>query len=240
MFLRLITLFRRSGGLKLYFVGVALGYLMGAAICFSPSAAVAPSETPIGLSSLEFRQMALMPFLKGQFESPPGHEDKPLSQPLTKIIIDRPNLRDDADQELTRLVAETLKIRFRERLIPVEESKRAYDEIGKDGSLDTPRKLAKALGEKLQAELVVVGSVWRYRERGEVPDAPASVAFEVYLVEVASGKRLWRGKFDRTQRMLSEDVLGGLKQMKMGVRWFTADELARYGVKEIFDRFPLR
>jgi hypothetical protein len=73
-----------------------------------------------------------------------------------------------------------------------------------------------------------------------VPEAPASVAFEVYLMETASGNRLWRRTFDGTQQNLSDDVFRGLKQMKkMGVRRLSADELARHGVKEVFKKFPL-
>jgi hypothetical protein len=70
-----------------------------------------------------------------------------------------------------------------------------------------------------------------------MPDAPSSVAFEIYLVEAATGKRLWREKFDETQKTLSEDVIRGFKQLKMGARWLTADELARYGVREILKKF---
>ena len=95
----------------------------------------------------------------------------------------------------------------------------------------------------MQADIVLVGTVWRFREKGtviETPDSPASVAFAVYLVEVVSGKRLWRGAFDGTQKTLSEDVLGGLKQINMGLRWLSGNELARYGVKNVFLKFPLR
>ena len=90
---------------------------------------------------------------------------------------------------------------------------------------------------------MLVGTVWRFREKGtdiEIPDSPASVAFAVYLVDVVSGKRLWRDAFDGTQKTLSEDVLGGLRQIKMGLRWLSANELARYGVKNVFMKFPLR
>ncbi|MDY6912673.1 MAG: nucleoid-structuring protein H-NS, partial [Chloroflexota bacterium] len=62
---------------------------------------------------------------------------------------------------------------------------------------------------------------------------------EIYLVEVATGKRLWRGKFDETQKTLSKDVIRGFKQLKMGARWLTADELARYGVKKVLKDFPI-
>jgi hypothetical protein len=184
-----------------------------------------------------------MPFLKGKFESPNGQVDKPLSQPLSQIVFDPNNLRDDADQVLTGLVADSLNTRFQEKLVPMEPAQRVFDEISKKDAFDTPRKLAKALGEKLQAELVVVGSAWRYREGGaikDMPDSPASVAFEIYLVEVATGQRLWKEKFDGTQKMLSEDVIRGLKQMKMGVRWLTADELARYGVESVLKKAPIR
>lgn len=205
-------------------------------------AAAPSSEATVDSFSAEFRQMALMPFLKGKFETPNGQVDKPLSQPLSQILFDRQNLRADGDQVLTRIAADTLRIRFEEKLIPSDKAQSVFDEISRNDTFDTPRKLAQALGDRLQAELVVVGSVWRYRDRGvikEIPDSPASVAFEVYLVEVATGKRLWRGKFDGTQKTLSEDVIRGLKQIRMGARWLTADELARYGVKEVFKKFPI-
>ena len=242
MSLRRIKHFKSSEGFRLRSVVTALVFLGCTWVIFEIPATAATNETQIDLSAMKFRQIALMPFFKGKFESPNSQVDKPLSQPLSQIVFGQYNLRDNADQVLTRLVADILKTRFKEKLIPTEQAQPAFDEISKNDTFDTPRKLAKALGEKLQAELVVVGSVWRYRDGGaikEIPDAPASVAFELYLVEVATGKRLWRGKFDGTQKILSEDVIRGLKQMKMGVRWLTADELARYGVREVFKKYPL-
>ena len=243
MVLRLRKFFGPAGGSILRSVRTAL-MVLGCMCVFCEIPALATTdETQTDVSSAQFRQIALMPFLKGKFESPNGQVDKPLSQPLSQIVFDRGNLRDDADQVLTRLVADSLKTRFKEKLIPTEQAQPVFDEISKRDTFDTPRKLAKAFGEKLQAELVVVGSVWRYRDRGaikDMPDSPASVAFQIYLVEVATGKRLWKEKFDGTQKMLSEDVIRGLKQMKMGARWLTADELARYGVREVLRKFPIR
>ena len=218
-------------------------FLMCVFILLEIPAAATSDEATVDIFSAEFRQIALMPFLKGKFESPNGQVDKPLSQPLSKILFDRQNLRADGDQVLTRIVADALKTRFEEKLIPIDKAQSVFDEISKNDTFDTPRKLAQALGDRLHAEFVVVGSVWHYRDRGaikEIPDSPASVAFEVYLVEVATGKRLWRGKFDGTQKTLSEDVIRGLKQIRMGARWLTADELAGYGVKEVFKKFPIR
>ena len=199
------------------------------------------SSENIDLSTLEFKRIAIMPFLAGKLESPEKLIEKPLSQPLKQLNIDTANLAEGAEHVMTRLVNDVLKFRFEDKMVSMEESAAVYADVIRDQTLDTPRKLAKKFGENLQADLVLVGAVWRFREKGtveEMPDSPASVAFSVYLMEVAGGKRLWRNSFDGNQKTLSEDVLGGLKQIKMGLRWLSVNELARYGVKSVFRTFP--
>ena len=195
------------------------------------------------LSTFEFKRIAVMPFLVGKLESPEQPLEKPLSQPLEQLHMNAANLAEGADQILTRRVNDVLQLRFADQLVSMEDAAAGYAEAIRDQTLDTPRKLAKKFGENVHADLVVIGTIWRFREKGTVkenPDSPASVAFSVYLMEVASGKRLWRNGFDGTQKILSEDVLGGLKQIKMGLRWLSVNELARYGVKNVFRKFPLR
>ena len=243
MILQLKRFARPTGESKFRLVGTML--IFGCmCVLYAIAAAETTDETHIlPLSAMELRRIALMPFLKGQFESPDGLVDKPLSQPLSRIVLERQYLRDDANQVLTRIVADSLRIRFGEKLIHVKQAMSVFEQISEDHTLDTPRKLAKVFGDRLQTELVVVGSVWRFRDRDSVKDMPevsASVAFEIYLVEVATGNRLWRRKFDETQKTVSEDVIRGIKQLKMGARWLTADELARYGVREVFKKFPIR
>jgi hypothetical protein len=195
------------------------------------------------LSTLQFKRIAVMPFLIGKLESPEQPVEKPLSQPLEHLHMNAANLAEGADQIMTRLVNDALQLRFADQVVSLEDAAAGYAEATRDQTLDTPRKLAKKFGENLHADLVVIGTIWRFREKGTVkenPDSPASVAFSVYLMEVASGKRLWRNAFDGTQKTLSEDVLGGLKQIKMGLRWLSVKELAHYGVKNVFRKFPLR
>lgn len=201
------------------------------------------SSESIDLSTIQFKRIAVMPFLVGKLESPDKPVEKPLSQPLIQLSFDTVNLVEGADQIMTRLVNDMLKIRFMDQMVTMEEAAAVYGDVIRDQALNTPRKLAKTFGEKLQADLVVVGTIWRFREKGtvkEISDSPASIAFSVYLMEVASGKRLWRNLFDGTQKILSDDVLGGFKQIKMGPRWLSVNELARYGVKSVFRTFPLR
>jgi len=222
--------------------------LSAALILFSGNPINGSAETDRGasenadLSTLQFKRIAVMPFLVGKLESPEEPVEKPLSQPLKELNIDAAKLAEGAEQIMTRLVNDVLQIRFEGQMVLMEEAAAVYADVIRDQTLDTPRKRAKKFGENLQADLVVVGTVWRFREKGtfqEMPDSPASVAFSVYLMDVAGGKRLWRNTFDGTQKTLSEDVLGGLKQIKMGLRWLSVNELARYGVKSVFRKFPL-
>jgi hypothetical protein len=71
------------------------------------------------------------------------------------------------------------------------------------------------------------------------PERGASVAFDMYLIEVSSGRTVWKARFDETQRPLTEDIRAGKVLIKKGVKWLSADELARYGVEEVFKKFPL-
>ena len=184
----------------------------------------AKPESPVevaDLSGREWSRIAVMPFLTGRLETPDDPVEKPLSQSLQPLKMGAVNLVADADQILTRLVNNYLKVRYRDQWVPVEANAIAHAERLRDTTLDTPRKLAVAFGKDLGSDLVIVGTVWRYREKGTNlagQDSPSSVAFAVYLVDVASGKRLWRNAFDGTQKILSEDVLGGLKQVKIGLR----------------------
>ena len=225
----------------LLLLGMVLILLSGTPINGSAETDHTSSENA-DLSTLQFKRIAVMPFLAGKLESPEEPVEKPLSRPLKQLYIDAENLAEGADHFMTRLVNDALQIRLADQVVSMEEAAAVYADVIRDQMLDTLRKRAKIFGENLHADLVLVGTIWRFREKGtfqEMPDRPASVAFSVYLMEVASGKRLWRNAFDGTQKTLSEDVLGGLKQIKMGLRWLSVNELARYGVKSVFKTFPL-
>jgi hypothetical protein len=100
----------------------------------------------------------------------------------------------------------------------------------------TLEERALQLGKALQADGVIYGAVWRFRDRvGSEYGAryPASVAFQLNLIEVASGKRLWQGEFDQTQQPLSSNLLDWWMFWRAGPRWFTGAELARLGIEQL-------
>ncbi|WP_319408355.1 hypothetical protein [uncultured Desulfosarcina sp.] len=212
-------------------------------LALNPDGCDAQSQADPGrLSDLAVAQIALMPFLEGQLEPPDAPIDKPLSQSFTQLVLDSRELPKDADQVMTRIVNAALRLRVEERLIPPGRVADAYRTLLNDLSLDTPRKRAVRLGETVDAEVVMVGTVWQYREKGaliDMPDSAASVGFALYLIDVKTGVRFWRGAFNETQQALTDDVVDGIKQLGMGLRWLSAEELARYGVKSVLQNLPL-
>jgi len=197
------------------------------------------AQPQTGLMAVRVERIGVMPFLKGRHGSEIGET---LDCPLSQLYFNPERLSKDSNRSLTRYVHEALQKRHGDKVTSLEKALEAYGKISKDEAKDTLRTLAVKLGESLEANLMVAGTVWRYEERSGGPVgafSPASVAFAVFLIDVASGKILWKGNFNETQRSLSENVLDTWAFIKKGAKWLSADELARYGVREVFKKFPL-
>jgi len=96
-------------------------------------------------------------------------------------------------------------------------------------------------GRNLDADAVIVGHLYRFRERIGTQysvEIPASVAFDIHLIDVKNGRLLWSGKFDETQQSLFEDLYQIGTFLRRRGRWITAKELAVSGLEGILDTFP--
>jgi hypothetical protein len=188
---------------------------------------------------LKREKIAVMPFLVGKFG--PGLTGV-LNCPLCELTVDQDSMVPGCGETLTQYVQEALERRNEDMIIPLHRVMAEYGQLRIDEKKDTPLMLAREFGKRIGADYVVVGNVWRYRDRTGNPVAagtPASVGFAVYLIDVASGQMLWSDVFSETQRSLSENILEAKGFFEMGGKWVTADQLALYGVKEMFKRFPL-
>lgn len=99
-----------------------------------------------------------------------------------------------------------------------------------------PVAAAKLSATSFAASGVLLGRVMRYREReGGAGGAtrPASVALEISLHEVPSGRRLWVGRFDETQPSITANVFRARQYPHSGTRWLSASEMARWAADEI-------
>jgi len=95
-----------------------------------------------------------------------------------------------------------------------------------------PREAAAVAARQFGASAVMLGKVYRYREReGEALGAlrPASVGFDLSLHEAPGGRKLWTSRFDETQQPITANVFNVQRYPGGGRRWLTAAELARWG-----------
>lgn len=146
-----------------------------------------------------------------------------------------PRLSPDAETAVTAQIYGVLANDPRWRLVPDLEVDDVMREVPIGGTLESR---AQVLGKATKADAVVCGHVSRFQERlGSEYGAryPASVSFDLELVEVSTGHVLWRGSFDQTQRDLSSNLLDFWMFWQAGPHWFSAAELAHLGVEKLIE-----
>ncbi|MBI5521138.1 MAG: hypothetical protein HY910_00820 [Desulfarculus sp.] len=102
---------------------------------------------------------------------------------------------------------------------------------------------AMETGQKLNADGVLVGFVYRFSQRVGGPYAaerPASAAFDLAMVRVSDGAVLWKNSFEETQQSFADNVLAASQYMDRGLRWFTVQEWGDIGLNQMLGRFPWR
>lgn len=124
-------------------------------------------------------------------------------------------------------------------LVPPSEVMGAYAEALSTNPTGQEIDLLRRTGRRLSAEAVIAGYIYRWRERlGRefAVEAPASVAFDLFLVAVDDGRIIWKGRFDMTQRSLSENILDMGTFIQAGGKWLTAEQLALLGLERLLSR----
>jgi hypothetical protein len=143
---------------------------------------------------------------------------------------------------VSRYVAEALAGR-RVQVVPPEDVARALEAEGVAGERLVPRAVAQIANGKFGADAVLLGSVTRFDERrGQAAGTlhPAAVGFEVTLYTAPGSQKLWNAVFSETQQALSENILSTYRYPGGGMRWLTAEELAKWGVEETVRQLPLQ
>ncbi len=126
-------------------------------------------------------------------------------------------------------------------LIPSDKVQDVYKIITSESLKEPLVNVFKKVGKELEADVVIVGYVYRYIEREGNKysvEHPASVFFEIHLINTIDGRIIWKGIFDRTQKSLMEDVFQISSFFKAGGIWMTARQLTEQGMNKIFETFP--
>ncbi len=161
--------------------------------------------------------------------------------PICRGLYGKGNVLSGSQIYLTRLLHEKMEAIGTFKLLPLEKVEEAFSEIDRRQLELNPMRSSIQLGKTLDVDFIFVGFLFRFEQRVGSSigvDKPASVGFDVHLVRLKDGNIVWIGKFDETQRPLSENLLKMGSFVRRKASWLTAEELSSVGMDEMLKRFP--
>ncbi len=149
---------------------------------------------------------------------------------------------EGADTFLTERFFEKLREKRKFELVGPGQAIGARSALmSNEGMALDEKELVLETARKVSAQAVVVGQVFRFKEREGTSysvQSPASVAFDILLYNAGDGRLLWSGHFDETQQALTENLFNMSAFVKRGIKWLTARELATDGLDRLLETFP--
>ncbi len=114
--------------------------------------------------------------------------------------------------------------------------------IDRDQKMErTPLEMFQSVGTTFEADAVLTGCIYRWQKREGSDFAvnrPASVSFDLVLLQPSNGAILWRNHFDKTQKSLFSDLFDFETYVKSSGRWLTAEKLADIGLEKLIAEMP--
>jgi len=167
--------------------------------------------------------------------------DVNVRSPLTGKVFMTGPVSEGADRLLTDLLVGALQQQTDFQTVPSREAYGVMDALTAAGdSQRSPLKLLAQTGRMLNADLVIRGYLYRFKDRVGADysaESAASVAFDVYLIDCVQQQLVWSGYFDQTQQALTDDLRYIGTFFKRGGRWITADEMATTAMDDMFKDF---
>ncbi|GAB4432102.1 MAG: hypothetical protein OHK0040_01870 [bacterium] len=226
--------------------------------------------SPVNIKTLLAKFMVTLPFvvfllsLSGCFSASYDLDEKtlcPVLPPIKKIaiipffvpvgeemgVVKEGKIEETAPEKLSTFSENKIREFACFDIVSWEEVLAIYQREERGDFLINGRKDMKNLvidvGKKTGSDAVLVGYVTKYADRvGEKygVSRPASVGFVFYLFSAKDGSIIWTGSYRETQTALSENLFNIRLFLKRGMKWLTADELAKWGVSETLKNFPGR
>jgi hypothetical protein len=164
-----------------------------------------------------------------------------IRSPLSGATFMGGGVTRDVVQEMTTSLLKKLVEDKHYKLISPGQARGVYSSIvSSDEVLDETEVLQK-VGKAFSSDAVLVGYIYRWIDRKGTDYAinqPASVAFELCFLRPGDGAILWKGRFDKTQRSLSENILDMDTFVQGKGKWMTANSLADLGLVALVAEMP--
>ncbi len=161
--------------------------------------------------------------------------------PVCKAVYRPGDILAGSRNTLTRLLQEKMEAMDRFAILPTEKVEEALSQSDRNQFELKPLRSSIQFGKTLNVDFIFVGFVFRFEERiGSHIGAekPASVGFDVHLIRLRDEKTVWAGRFDETQKALSENLLKIGSFFRRKASWLTAEELSSVGMDEMLKKFP--
>ena len=129
------------------------------------------------------------------------------------------------------------------KMIPPGQARGVFESIlGSDKKIGMSLvEMIEEVGKTFGTDAVLGGNVYRWRERrgsDYAVEFPASVAFDLWLVRSSDGVLLWKGKYDKTQQSLMENLFDYRTFAESDGKWLTAEKLAMIGLRKLIEEMP--
>ena len=146
------------------------------------------------------------------------------------------------DQILTEMLVERLKDIKSLRVIAFNPAQSDLEGLLSENiNRESQQEFLARIGKSYGADGVIAGYIYRFRERvgtNYSVETPASVAFGLHFVDTESGKILWSGHFEETQKSLFANLFDYRRFFQRRGKWLTADGLAASGLDDMMETFP--
>lgn len=167
-----------------------------------------------------------------------GEEPKIVQNSLTGAVFIAEPVSEEVARELTNRLFERLAKRGAYQLISPDQASGVYSKLLSSDPVLTDAEIFQRMGRAFSSDAVLTGYVYRWREREGTDYAvntAASVAFNLYLISSLDGAVLWKDRFEKTQKSLSENLFDFSTFLKSKGRWMRAQELADVGLAELVE-----
>lgn len=181
--------------------------------------------------------LAILPFLIERVEDP----TRGAVCPICKRIYRKGEILSGSQNTLAQLLQEKIETIGTFKVLPIEKVEEAFSQTEKREFEIKPMRSSIQLGKALNMDFVFIGYLFRFVERiGSHwgADRPASVGFDIHLIRLKDEKMVWEGRFDETQKPLSENLFKIGSFVRRKASWLTAEELSIVGMDEMLKRFP--
>jgi hypothetical protein len=184
-----------------------------------------------------FTRVLVLPFVD---MAQPFGENAGVRSPISGKMFVAGRLAINAVDTMTHVLLRGLEHQFPDRRVSLAEHARITSAmtLGMTAQAELIDAVQKA-GRDDHADVVMLGFLYDYKERLGLDygvEEPASISFELNLVDTSTGRLIWQWHFTEKQQSLDQNLFHLKKFLQRKGRWITAREMAANAVSEAMEQ----